>query len=199
MSVALAILAGGKGERLGGVPKGLLRREGRTLIEAQLELGAGFDEALVVANDPEPYREWGRIVPDLLPGRGAPGGLHAALAHARSEWVLVLACDMPFVTSEVLEQLLEGQGPQIDVVAYQVDGSLQPLPSLWRRAIAPEVGRLLEGQPSLRALCEAFRLQRIEGEALGRIDPGRRAVLSVNRPEDLEEQGVGWPEPGRRR
>lgn len=199
MSLALAILAGGRGVRLGGVPKGLLRRGGRTLVDALLELGHAFDETLIVANEPGPYDGKGaRIVRDLVPGRGAPGGVHAALAHARSEWVVVLACDMPFVTPEVLSTLLRARSPEVDVAAYEVSGALQPLPSLWRATLAEPLGGMLPGQPSLRALCEAFRLHRLGEEALAAIDPGRRAVLSVNQPEDLERFGVGRPDSGQR-
>jgi molybdopterin-guanine dinucleotide biosynthesis protein A len=195
---ALAILAGGRGERLGGVAKGLLRLGGRTLIEAQLALGAAFDETLIVTDDPGPYQALGaRIVPDRQKGRGAPGGVHAALAAAQSDWVLVVACDMPFLTPAVLDRLLAERTGPFDVVAFEGPGeehcALQPLPSLWRRAVAEEVGlRLAEG-PSLRRLCEAFRLYRLPDAALARVDPSRKALLSVNRPEELLRHGLSRP------
>src|SRR5713226_3674568 len=78
--VTLAIIAGGGGHRLGGVAKGLLTLEGRPLIERILDLRPRFSEVLLVADNPGAYKAYGlRSVPDLVEGRGAPGGVHAAL------------------------------------------------------------------------------------------------------------------------
>src|SRR5713226_3320767 len=73
--VTLAIIAGGGGHRLGGVAKGLLTLEGRPLIERILDLRPRFSEVLLVADNPGAYKAYGlRSVPDLVEGRGAPGG-----------------------------------------------------------------------------------------------------------------------------
>lgn len=196
MTVALAILAGGQGSRLGGVAKGLLRREGRTLMEAQLALGAHADETLIVANDPAPYRPFAqalgaRIVADVIPGRGAPGGLHAALTHVRSDWVLALACDMPFLTWPLLARLLSERTEEVDAAAYVLAQALIPLPSVWRRSLLPGIEARLPSQPSLRALLEQTRLCRVDA---GRGEDARgRALFSVNAPEDLTQAGVLRP------
>lgn len=193
-SATLAILAGGRGERLGGVAKGLLRLGGKTLIEAQLALGRDFAGTLIVSDDPAPYEGFGaRIVPDLVKGRGAPGGLHAALSQARDEWVLLVACDMPFLTPAVLDRLLAERGGEVDVVAFEAEGALQPLPSLWRQGLSADVREALGEAPSLRRLCERYRLVRLPEAALARVDPTKRALLSVNRPEELLRHGLSLP------
>jgi molybdopterin-guanine dinucleotide biosynthesis protein A len=182
--------------RLGGVAKGLLRLDGAPLITHQLRLATRFDEVLLIANDPAPYRSFGlRAVPDVLPGKGAPGGLHAALWAARSDWVCVIACDMPFVSEAVLDRLLAARGEAVDAVAFEVGGRLEPLPSLWRRSLeAPVRERLQEGNPSLQSLCEVGRLTRLPEALLREVDPHCRSVLSLNRPEDLAAFGVALPE-----
>lgn len=198
MTVALAILAGGRGARLGGVAKGLLRRDGRTLLEAQLALGARFDERLIVAGDGGPYQEIGRahgarIVPDVRPGLGAPGGLHAALSQTRCDWVLAAACDMPFLTGPCLARLLEERSEETDAVSFEVGGRLEPFPSLWRREVLPLITASLDRQPSMRELLTSLRLRRLDQAALAAVDPGLRAVRSVNNLEELAAAGVGLP------
>src|SRR5258708_12908942 len=110
----LAIIAGGGGHRLGGVAKGLLTLEGRPLIERILDLRPRFSEVLLVADNPGAYKAYGlRSVPDLVEGRGAPGGVHAALGAARTPWLFAAGCDMPSVPRQLARMLLEPPPPDI--------------------------------------------------------------------------------------
>ncbi|HYG68469.1 MAG TPA: NTP transferase domain-containing protein, partial [Anaeromyxobacteraceae bacterium] len=95
-----ALVAGGRATRMGGIVKGLLLLDGEPIAARTLRLfRTRFADALIVANDPGPWTALGAaIVPDAIPGKGAPGGLHAALAAARTEWVFAAGCDMPFVS-----------------------------------------------------------------------------------------------------
>src|SRR5512138_2118572 len=98
------LLAGGAATRMGGAPKGLLRVGGETLAARSVALlRRVFGRAMLVANDAAPYAALGvPVVPDAVRGRGAPGGLHAALAAAETPWVFVAACDMPFLDARAL-------------------------------------------------------------------------------------------------
>lgn len=190
--VTLAVIAGGRGTRLGGVAKGLLEVEGRPVLARVLDLGDLCGEVLLVAGEPHPYARFGvRTVGDVLPGRGAPGGVHAALVQAHTEWVLAVACDMPFVTRAVVRVLLGARGPDVDAVCWRVDGRAEPLLALYRRALARPWGEALaSGGPSLRALLEEARTAWLPEAALRAVDPEGRAVVSVNTPEDLARHGV---------
>jgi len=192
--VTLAILAGGQGRRLGGVPKGLLLREGRSLLAHLLALAPRFEAVLLVTPDPSPYRAFAvRTVADLVPDRGAPGGLHAALVEARTPWVLAVGADMPFITPRVVQRLLAERGPDLDAVGFEIGGRLEPLLACYRSAAAEVVGAALATEPSFRTLWQTLRTRRLPAEALEEVDPGCRAVVSVNTPEDARAWGVTLP------
>lgn len=195
--VTLAVIAGGRGERLGGVAKGLLTVEGQPVLARVLALGPLMGDVLLVANVPAPYAGFGlRTLGDVYPGRGAPGGVHAALVGARTEWVLAVACDMPFVTEAAVRVLLEARAPEVDAVCFQVAGRLEPLLALYRARLAAPWGQALEaGQPSLRALLEGGQARLLPEAALRAVDPSLRAVVSVNTPEDLVRHGAALPSP----
>lgn len=199
MDATLAILGGGKGKRLGGVPKGLISVGGKTVLERLLALLPSFAEGLFVADDASPYaailaaHPEVRVVPDAIPGKGAPGGVHAALQAARSEWVVTIACDMPFVTVKVVEALLSERAPDVDVVAFQAGGRLQPLLAAYRASLHPAWGRALSGDPPLRLLIGKFRARILPVERLKRVDPGLKALESLNEPRDLERLGASLP------
>jgi molybdenum cofactor guanylyltransferase len=194
-AVTLAILAGGRARRLGGVPKGLLLRAGRPLLADLLALAPRFADAFLVTSTPRPYAALGvRTVADVIADRGAPGGVHAALVRARTPWVLVLAADMPFVTVPVIELLLAQRAPAVDAVGFEVRGRLEPLLACYRTALATEWGAALDDGPSFQRLWQRVRARVLPEEALAQVDVGCRSVLSVNTPEDADAYGVSLPD-----
>ena len=192
--VTLAIIAGGQGRRLSGVPKGLLVVEGRTVVERLLALAPRFGDVLLVANAPRPYAGLGlRTVADAVPGKGAPGGVHSALVAARTPWVLAVACDMPFIQPEAVRVLLEARGEAVDAVCFEVAGRLEPLLAVYRTALAAGWGAALGEDPSLRQLLSRYRTRLLPEAALRAVDPTLRSLVNVNTPEDLTRHGVLLP------
>ncbi|ADO68109.1 molybdenum cofactor guanylyltransferase [Stigmatella aurantiaca] len=193
--VTWAVIAGGQARRLSGVPKGLLEFEGRPVLEWLLALSPLFAETLLVANFPEPYARFGlRAVADRVPGKGAPGGVHAALSAAHTEWVMAVACDMPFVAPAAVRVLLEARSPEVDAVAFTVDGRVEPLLAVYRASLAAPWGEVLtHGNPSLRGLLAQCRARLLPEEALRAVDPVLRSRVSVNTPEDLARWGLTEP------
>ncbi len=195
--VTLAVIAGGKGERLGGVAKGLLEVEGRAVLARVLELGRLCGDVLLVANDSRPYTRFHvRTVEDVVRGRGAPGGVHAALVGARTEWVLAVACDMPFVSEAAVRVLLGAREPEVDAVCFTVEGRVEPLLALYRRTLADAWGEALKTEePSLRTLLSRCRTKLLAEDALRAVDAELRSVVSVNTPEDLARHNATLPIP----
>jgi acetylornithine deacetylase/succinyl-diaminopimelate desuccinylase-like protein/molybdopterin-guanine dinucleotide biosynthesis protein A len=187
-----ALVAGGRATRMGGVAKGLLRVGGESIAARSLALfRALFDAAIVVANDPAPYAGLGAaIVPDLLPGRGAPGGLHAALSAARTEWVFAAGCDMPFLDARAIA-FLAGRRAGAQAVLVRFGGRLEPLHAFWSRACLPVLDRMLrEGEPSLRELAAAVGARIVEEEEWRAVDPAGRAFENANTPADAARLGL---------
>jgi molybdopterin-guanine dinucleotide biosynthesis protein A len=147
-------------------------------------LGAVADEVVLVANAPDAHA-WlpgVRVERDVLPGLGALGGLHAAIAHARDA-ALVVAWDMPFVTAPLLRELRDVGLAGVDAaVAVGPDGA-EPLCALYTRRCLDVAARLLDsGVRRARALGEAVRCATVDAARHG--DP-RALLLSVNTPADL--------------
>ena len=184
--VSLAIVAGGGATRLGGVCKPLLRVRGRPVLERLLALRTLADEVLLVSADPRLPDAGVRRVTDLLPGRGAPGGVHAALAQARSAWVLAVGGDMPFLDGRAVMPLLEARADDVDAVAYTVAGRLEPLAALYRSALGARFAESLAGGgESFRALWAQLRGRTLPESVLREATGDVRAVVSLNLPSDV--------------
>jgi molybdopterin-guanine dinucleotide biosynthesis protein A len=194
-----ALVAGGRATRMGGVPKGLLAVDGEPIASRALRLFRElFGDALVDANDPAPYLPLGApVVADVLPGKGAPGGLHAALSAATTDWIFAAACDMPFLAAEPI-RWLAGRRDGANAVLVRWAGRLEPLHAYWSRACLPALDRLVrEGDPSLRDLAAAVGARVVEEAEWRTIDPAGRAFENANTPEDAARLGLTRSSPRR--
>jgi molybdopterin-guanine dinucleotide biosynthesis protein A len=187
------LVAGGRATRLGRLPKGLLAADGEALAARSLRLFRElFGAALVVANDPAPYAALGApVLPDAIPGKGPPGGVHAALAAAGTRWIFAAACDMPFLSAEAVALLASRREGAVAVVPRWA-GRLEPLHALWSRACLPVFEHALRaGNPSLRELARLAGALEVEEAAWRLVDPAGRAFENANTPEDVARLGLG--------
>jgi molybdenum cofactor guanylyltransferase len=193
------LLAGGRATRMGGIAKGLLSVDGEPIAARSLRiLRAELGEVLVVANDPAPYAGLGApIVADVLPGKGAPGGLHAALSAAPTPWIFAAACDMPFLSGAAIRWLgARREGATAVLVRHR--GRLEPLHAYWSRACRPVLERLLaQGDPSLHDLATAVGARIVEEAEWRTVDPAGRAFENANTPEDADRLGLTTSSRGR--
>lgn len=130
---------------------------------------------------------------DLYPGRGPVGGLHSALAHARTEWAFVLACDYPLVTPDLIK-LLSGfiDDQHGAVIPIQQDGRIQPLCAFYRvkPALAVLENVLTNGRvtPPLHALAENEMTPLfVEYSQFSHLDRSETLFLNVNTPSELNQ------------
>jgi molybdopterin-guanine dinucleotide biosynthesis protein A len=144
------------------------------------------DDLFLVADDPAPYAGLGLpVVPDVHPGRGALGGIHAALTRAAHPRVLCAACDMPFIEPGILSLLL-GTDAGEDALLPRVDGLPEPLLAVYRRSALPAIERALAAG-RLRVLdgLEGLRLRFLGEDDIAGADPGGRCFVNVNTPGEL--------------
>ncbi len=191
--VAAAILSGGRAERMGGVPKGLLAVGGRRIVDRQLEvLRAVFGRVLIVANDPGPWADLGvPILADRVAGGGPLAGIDAALGGLVPEEAAVVCVggDMPFLDARSLA-LLRDAASDADAVVARVGGLPEPLFARYGRACQPAVrARLATGRLKTADLFDDLRIAWIEEAVLRGIAPDLSFLTNINTPEDLARSG----------
>lgn len=115
--VSALILAGGKATRLGGVAKHELVVDGQTIFARQVallaprvteiivSLPAPLDEGSAAARA-EPYAGAHRIARDRHAGIGPLAGIAAGMSESRTNWLLVVAGDMPHLSGDLLDRML---------------------------------------------------------------------------------------------
>lgn len=138
------VLAGGKSRRLGRDKAGILFR-GTPLLHHALDLLRPVVEQLLIAADRvDRYQVRGAMtIADPLPDCGPLGGILGALEQFRDGSVLVLACDLPMVTPELLAMLVRAE-PEATVVIPCSSGCVQPLCGRYHVSVRGDLRQALE-------------------------------------------------------
>ena len=194
VSVAVAILAGGQSRRMGR-NKALLPLGDRPLIAHIVSVAQSLaEEVLVVTRTPDSYAFLDvPLVTDRYPDVGPLAGVHAALAAASRPWVIVLACDMPFVTPDVLRFLLAHRA-DVDVVMPRVGGREEPLHAVYRREVClPAVeAAIRRGMRRVISFLPTVRVRYIDDDVLRSVDPALRSFWNANTPEEWDQVVKYW-------
>jgi molybdopterin-guanine dinucleotide biosynthesis protein A len=179
-----AILIGGRSVRMGRPKHLIVLRDGRTMIQRiatnLLHVSTGV---LVVGGGSRDFGEF-RGIPDARPeGTGPLSGLEALLASDIDSEYLVVPCDMPLISAEILRAMVRPSESLATIV--QLEHRLEPewLPARISAQALPVVSRLLDsGERSVWTL-----MQSLPAEVV-RIDRKlERALLNVNSPDELDQ------------
>jgi len=193
-----AILAGGRSSRFGS-DKALAVVDGRAMVRRVADAldEAGAAEVFVIGGDAVALAALGLTsLPDRRPGEGPLDGLITALGASANDLVVVLACDLPFVTAELIGALVGAVGAdqvgadqvgadQVDAdvaVAVVDDGDrVEPLVGCWRASTCLPVleQAFADGE---RAVHRALTWL----AATTTVTAAPRTIVNVNRTDDLE-------------
>jgi molybdopterin-guanine dinucleotide biosynthesis protein A len=185
----IVIQAGGASRRM-GQDKALLPFLGQPLISRVIQRVGGLaDELIINTNRPDAYAFLGLpTLPDVIPDRGALGGLYTALYIANHALVAVVACDMPFVNPDLLaaqRALLIDTG--CDAVIPVTEHGAEPFHAVYRReSCLPVVKAALDaGSWRVNSWFEKANLYFLPPEKARQYDPLQLAFRNVNTPEDF--------------
>jgi molybdopterin-guanine dinucleotide biosynthesis protein A len=184
------VLAGGASQRM-GYDKAILPIAGEPLV---LRVARRLHLALprVVVVGPEALQAVVSdfpVVPDRVPGQGPLAGLATAFADLDTEWLFVVACDMPFVSPPLVRAMLDIAlaDPDAQAVVLRTARGLEPLHTVYARSCAPIVEvRLEASNHSVAALVAQLEVREVPPEVAARLDPHGLSSFNANTPGDWE-------------
>ncbi len=199
MDIEAYILIGGRSLRLGR-DKAFVAVGGMTLAQRSLntvrESGIASKTIFVAGNEAQFAIQAitlnAPFIFDLVEGRGPLGGLHAALSYAQTEWILVLACDYPFVTTDLLRFLAENISDEFGaVVPEQPDGRLQPLCVFYKveaaRSLLQEILDRPRVSPPMSEIVDLLTPKIIKPAEYSHLAGSDRFFANLNTSYDLTE------------
>ncbi|HGY4896048.1 TPA: molybdenum cofactor guanylyltransferase MobA [Pseudomonas putida] len=182
---SILILAGGRGQRMGGRDKGLVAWQGEPLVAHVQRVVRPLSDDLVIScnRNQEAYRTYAdHLVGDAEADFPGPlAGVIAGLKVARHEWMVVLACDAPLVDRDLIEALSRLAVASDSAAMVRQGGFWQPMFSVLPRRILPMLEQAWAAGE--RSLQKALLRETVQGLECTEDD---RRLSNFNSPELLQ-------------
>lgn len=179
------VTAGGNSSRMGR-DKAWLELDGVTMIERVIAALRPVTRCVtIIANRPEYTRLNLPVVADTYLGVGPLEAIRTAVANARHPRVVLVGCDLPFVTPELFAHLLREAGDAQAVVPLDEAGRLEPLCAVYATAVLPVVSELIAaGHRKVSQLFDRIPTRVVAFAELERLEGAGLFFENVNSPED---------------
>ncbi|MBI4209064.1 MAG: molybdenum cofactor guanylyltransferase [Deltaproteobacteria bacterium] len=180
------VLAGGRSRRFGR-DKAWALYEGKTLIEIVIErLKSAHCDVILSGSDPRLKQLSFPVIEDEHPFEGPLQALKGIWEKTSNSRILLVACDMPFLSPDVIQTLWTTDSHS-DIVLLQGEEGPSPLPGVYDRTTYPFVTSLIEkGRKDLKALWNRdLAVSVVTRQLLHRLDPLGKSLWNINTPQDL--------------
>ena len=188
MKFSAIILAGGLSQRMGS-PKALIPYRGKPLIQYSVDLATTVTAVTFISANGHDLDHLGfRVVPDIYPVKAPLAGIHAGLTASPHLWNLVLSCDMPGITRDLIRRLWPLLNDDFQIVVPAHHGFIEPLCGFYHKSLLPVIeANLQSGKYSLLDLIREASTRFLTFEA----DEEHTTLdlfRNINTQKDLEQQ-----------
>ncbi len=176
------ILAGGKSSRM-GTDKGFLPLDGKPFVLYSISaMEPVVSKTLIISNNPDYDVFELKRVEDIIKDAGPLAGIYTGLNESKTDYNLVLSCDIPLIKTEVLEQLIKAQDGNSDIIQVVSNGKHMPLIALYHKRCETIFHQLLKnGERRLHVALDQFKVKNVE------LNSDREVfTTNINTPEELK-------------
>lgn len=183
--VTAAILCGGKSRRMGFDKAFLKAQEQYLLLQTVRTLESLFEQTVLVSNTKAKFEDradFGKlpVIEDLYTEKGPMGGIVSALKQVQTEYIFVMACDMPLTDISLIERMYKKLG-QEQVLVCSHQGRLEPLFAFYHKSCIP----VFETQIEKGELRPRSAFSSLNVEVYDLRDGETRDFVNLNTPEDV--------------
>ena len=178
------ILAGGKSSRM-GTDKGFIFFNGKTFINHIIDALKPLVNTIIIVSDLSQYGNLGyKQIKDVYPESGPLSGLYSGLLESDNDLNLVLSCDVPLISSEILRELLKAYSEGNNAVVCKANKRVMPLIALYNKNCSAVCDKLLKNDERrmtrfLEVLNSVSYLDLNESQA--------QQIKNINTTKDLNE------------
>ncbi len=181
MSLTAIILAGGKSTRM-GKDKAFIQWKGKSFIQHSIDAVIQLTDTILLSGDEQRLSRFRfEVVEDLEEGKGPVNGLASCFEKVKTEYALVLSCDVPQIAMQDLKYLMSEHSDNVDVTCYKYKGKSMPLIGVYNASAFPTFKNAIEnGERKLFSVLGKLKVKSIEYK-------GVDGLMNINSPEDFKE------------
>lgn len=138
-SLTVFILCGGKSSRMQS-EKGLVLFKNKPFIEHIIKAILPLTEniKLITNNKEYDYLTYQKI-PDIISEKGPLGGIYTALNNTETEFNLILSCDIPLISTELLTELISKHNQEAEITVFASESRMHPLIGIYSKKVLPVI------------------------------------------------------------
>jgi molybdopterin-guanine dinucleotide biosynthesis protein A len=179
----VSILCGGKSSRMQS-EKGLVLYQNKPfidhIIEAVLPISSNIQ--LITNTTDYDYLAY-RKIKDVIVDKGPLGGIYTALVHSETVINLILSCDIPLISTEVLLELIEKQGVNLDISVFSEETRIHPLIGIYSKKLIPVLEKAIEDND----LKMMHFISNVKHQLIPITDDKRHLFKNINSVAELNE------------
>lgn len=138
------ILSGGKSSRM-GTDKGFVLYKAKFFTQYVIDALKPLVGEIIIISDNSKYDTFNTTrINDEIKKAGPLAGVYTGLKNSKTEFNLVLSCDVPLITTSVLQKIIDAISPETDIVQLKSKGKTMPLIAVYRKKCAPIFLELLK-------------------------------------------------------
>jgi len=142
-TITAIVLAGGKSSRM-GTDKGLVEFEGHPLVTYVIHQLQKITSRIFIITQHGAYEQFNLpCYPDIYAEKGPLAGIYTGLHYSQTDKNLVVGCDMPFLTTDLLTALVNAAGKE-DALITEHKGKAEPLCSVYDKNCSDHFKALIE-------------------------------------------------------
>lgn len=182
------LLAGGQSSRYGR-NKALINFRGEMMIKKiSTVLQAVFEKVYVVGTPWTDYSFLNGVIllEDIVAEKGPLGGLYTGLTYSDTEYNYLTACDMPFITINYLNFVLNCGG-EYDILIPEYRGHLEPLAAVYRQSCLPFItDSITANYLKVKSFFPAVKVRILKEAMVRQAGDPERLFYNINRQSDLK-------------
>ena len=182
LHISCYILCGGKSSRMKS-EKGLVKYLNKPFLQWIIEAVEPVTNKIFLVTDNKEYKVFNYpLVSDVFKNKGPVGGIYSALNHTKTDYNLILSCDVPNMSSKVIEKyLINNLDDEKDVIFLSDDKSKYPLIAVYNRRIVSNLFKAIEANKL--KLISFIRELKIKDIKIDKVD--YKALQNINTKEEL--------------
>jgi molybdenum cofactor guanylyltransferase len=128
-----------------------------------------------------------KVVTDIFPEKAALGGLYTGLSYSKNNYSIIVACDMPFLNSDLLQYMVN-ISPGYDAVIPRIGNYMEPLHAVYSRNCMTTAENLInQNELSIRKLIGLLKTRYVLKKEIMVYDPDVVSFFNINNNFDLEK------------